>query len=197
MASFQKLQCWIRYRTATVIRKFRLTLKTLQTSQIHHLTFICVLDEAGVNRDERSDYLAISTIIEEGQAVDQTDIICAIREADWTQHFIDSCELATLSRMKELKVKPTGGNKWRLIKSLNSWPTKNGCNQVYTLEEMLKWRQSTYGCVLSALMIAPPNTLHSHTHTHTDKCWHGNKKSNYLLVLVSNKSRIDTYHKYM
>lgn len=70
-------------------------------TQICRVIFTSVLDHICKTENQRRDQLAGSVNVQEGQPMDEADIIInAIKETDKTKDFTDNCESTSLSRIK-------------------------------------------------------------------------------------------------
>ena len=95
---------------------------------------------AGVQGNERADKLAGEATVEGGRAMDQSDILNALREVRLLQEPSDDCESTTMARLREQQIKKGvakqehyAGSQRRLINQ-----HRTGVVSRYTLRDLLR-----------------------------------------------------------
>ena len=115
-------------------------LLSLERSRVAKISFIFVPGHAGVQGNERADELAGTATVEGGPAMDQADILNALRDARLSQEPSDDCESTTMVRLREQQVKRGvakqehyAGSQRRLINQ-----HRTGVVSRYTLRDLLR-----------------------------------------------------------
>jgi ribonuclease HI len=117
-------------------------LVSLRRSGLSRISFIFVPGHAGVKGNERADRLAGSATVGNGRAMDQADILHALREAGRVKDSSHDCDSATLTRFQEIHVRRGearrecyAGSHRRLVNQ-----HRTGVVSRYTLRDILKMR---------------------------------------------------------
>ena len=112
----------------------------LKRSRLAKISFIFVPGHAGVQGNERADKLAGEATVEGGRAMDQADILNALREVRLLQEPSDDCESTTMARLREQQIKRGvakqehyAGSQRRLINQ-----HRTGVVSRYTLRDLLR-----------------------------------------------------------
>src|SRR5579871_1349800 len=116
-------------------------MQSLGRSTLRQITFIFVPGHAGVQGNERDDFLAGSAKIIEGQPMDRGDVDNALREAFRAKEF-DGCVSTSVGRMQEGGLRVGTARRETLRKCLKSMINQHRTGTIShaTLIDLLRWR---------------------------------------------------------
>ena len=147
--------CTQEYTHACILSDSMNMLKKIQTGLVRHewilslnasrmtrLTFIFVPGHAGVQGNERADYLADGATITIGPALDISDVINAMRDAYHKDYFDNHQDSASLSRLVDMGVQPGAARNEHYTSGTRRFINQHrlGVISRFTLVELLRRR---------------------------------------------------------